>query len=335
MKRFASLLLAAVLALGALAGCGSKPEDVYRNPSAHPRPEELERVTLKLGMLPIVDSLPFWVAEAEGYFESQNLDVELITFKSANERDAALMSGRIDGMLADLVASATLRDSGTPVQIASLSLGATPDEGPMGILAGKGTGITDLSQLKGKEIAISTNTVMHYVAEQLLLENGFKPEEIKFVNFPSIPVRYESLMEGKINAAILPDPLLSMAEGQGAKLLATDAKAQQNYSQSVIVFTEEALQEKADGIRRLFIAYNQAIVALKLDHNRYVDLLIEKAKLPVLIKAVYHDAMPFSPAQPPREEDVERVVKWLLDKGLLKAEVTYEELVNTSVLPQS
>lgn len=37
--------------------------------------------------------------------------------------------------------------------------------------------------------------------------------------------------------------------------------------------------------------------------------------------------VPFSPAQAPKKEDVERVVKWLLDKQVIKTQVTYADLV--------
>lgn len=332
MKRMLSLMLSLTLAAGLLAGCGQqKPTNTYKDqaPAAPPAAP----VTLKIGQLPIVDGLPFWVAEQKKYYKEAGVNVELVTFKSANERDAAILGGQVDGMLADLVASTTLVASGSKVQVASLSLGATKAEGPMAILAAPGSGITEISQLKGAEIAMSTNSVMHYVLEKLLLENGFKPEEIKTTPIPQIPVRFETLMSGKVKAAILPDPLWSLAAAKGAKVLLNDADAKQNYSQSVIVLTEKALQEKADGVTRMFRAYNRAVYDIQQNPDSFKDLLVEKAGLPKEIKESYK-VVPFSGAQAPKKEDVESVVKWLLDKQVIKSAVTYEQLVNTKVLPR-
>jgi len=54
---------------------------------------------MKIGLLPIVDALPFFVAEEKGYFQAEGLDVEFIQFASALERDGAVQAGEIDGTL--------------------------------------------------------------------------------------------------------------------------------------------------------------------------------------------------------------------------------------------
>lgn len=330
MKRTLTMLLSAVLALGVLAGCGAKPKDVYQNPK--PGAEAPKPVTLKIGQLPIVDGLPFWVAQQKEYYKAMGVNVQLITFKSANDRDAALVAGEIDGMLADPVATTTLAASGTKVQIASLGLGANMQEGPMSILAAPKSGVKEITELKGQEIAISTNSIMHFVAEQLLLDAGFTPDEIKFTNIAQIPVRYEALMSGQVKAAILPDPLLSLAANSGAPMLVDDTKAKKNYSMSVIVFTEKALTEKLDGVKRFFNAYNLAVLDIKKDPNAFKELLVTNARLPKEIKEKYQ-VVPFSFAQAPNQEDLMRIVQWLADKKIIAAPLTYDQLVNKAALP--
>jgi NitT/TauT family transport system substrate-binding protein len=337
MKRISAPILLLLFTLSLIAGCGTVPETVYQKESpagaGSAAPKKLPK--LKFGQLPIVDGLPFWVAEQKGYFKEQGVDVEFINFASANERDAAMIGGQVDGMLADLVASASLLGSGSKIQIASLSLGATQAEGPMAILAAPNSGITEVAQLKNQEIAVSLNSVMHFALEKMLLDAGLKPEEIKLISIPQIPLRFETLMSGKVKAAILPDPLFSLAAANGAKMLANDADAKQNYSQSVIVFAEKALTdpEKLEAVKELFVAYNRAVADIKGDPNGFKDLLVEKARLPQAIKEAYQ-VVPFSPAQAPKQEDVERVVAWLLEKKVLKAPVTYEALINSAALPR-
>lgn len=330
MRQTLSKVVATVLAVGLLAGCGTKPTTPA--PAGNTNTDKAP-VTLKIGQLPLIDGLPFWVADQKGYYKAEGVNVELVTFKSANERDAAIMSGAIDGMLADLIASSTLVGSGTKVQVTSLALGATQQEGPIAIVAAPNSGLTDLTQLKGQEIGISTNSMMHLVADKLLEEKGVKPSDVTYTNIPNIPVRFEALMSGKLKSAVLPDPLLSLAIAKGAKLLASDVDAKVNLTQSVIDFTSKSIQEKGDGITRFFRAYNHAVADIKADPNSFKDVLVKQANLPKDIVDSYQ-VVPFSPAQAPKQEDVERVVQWLTDKQILKAKVTYQDLVNTTVLPK-
>ncbi|MCK5836350.1 MAG: hypothetical protein KAH09_03705, partial [Desulfobacula sp.] len=49
--------------------------------------------TFRMGILPVIDTLPLQVGVTEGYFEAENLDVKLVSFSSAMERNTAMHSG--------------------------------------------------------------------------------------------------------------------------------------------------------------------------------------------------------------------------------------------------
>ncbi|MFO7172197.1 MAG: MetQ/NlpA family ABC transporter substrate-binding protein [Bacillota bacterium] len=336
------IAVAALLTLTTLlAGCGRGPagqdgaggkEAPQAGATGAGSGESRPGAKLRVGMLPIVDGLPFWVAEAQGYFREAGVEVELVNFRSADERDVALTAGQIDGAIADTVAATTLVASGARVKVISLSLGANPREGRFLILASPRSQAQTLEDLKGVPIAISNNSIIHYVTEKLLEEAGFRPEEIQTTSIPQIPTRFEMLMSGQVEAACLPDPLAYLAEVQGAKVLADDSKIGRNLSQSVILFTEKALAEKGDAVRTMLTAYNRAVADIAADPNRFRPLLVEKARLPEPIRDTY-PVDPFSPAQLPTREQLEPVSAWLVAKGVIEAPVAYEDLVDGRFLP--
>ena len=123
LKAFKFSLLAFLLTF-VLAGCMQQQ-----------KADKQEQVKIKMGILPIVDTLPLIVAEEKGYFKQAGVDVELVTFPSAVERDSALQAKAIDGSLGDLLAAASLYNGGFPVQVVSLSLGETGHEGRFAILS--------------------------------------------------------------------------------------------------------------------------------------------------------------------------------------------------------
>jgi len=309
------LLLAAMV-----AGCGADRE---------------KAPVIKLGLLPIVDNLPFWVAEQEGFFAAEGIQVELVSFESAMERDAALTAGQIDGALGDVLALAALNSGGTKARAVSIGQGVTPEEGRFALLSAPNSGITSPEQLKGVEIAMSLNSIIEYVADQLLANEGFKPEEIKKVAILKIPQRVEALLNGTVQAAVLPDPLAALAQLKGANLVLDDTG--DNITQTVIFFRDKTLTQNHDDVVRVMRAYAAAVEQIQADPDKYNGILAEKARVPAeVLQAGDRTGMTigFSAPVVPREEDINRVLDWMSQRGLLSKAVSYEDLVDRTILNQ-
>ncbi|RMF29132.1 MAG: hypothetical protein D6759_14510, partial [Chloroflexi bacterium] len=87
MRRHTVVLSLFLVLAVVLTACGGRSQDTR----------------LRMGLLPILDVLPFHIADQKGYFEEQGIQVELVPVKSAQERDALMQAGEIDGMLTDLI----------------------------------------------------------------------------------------------------------------------------------------------------------------------------------------------------------------------------------------
>lgn len=283
--------------------------------------------TIKLGMLPIEDNLPFFVAQNDGLFNKLGLKIELISFNSARERDIALEAGEIDGELADLVAVALIKKGGTKVKIVSLGLGVNPLEGRFVILAAPSSNITKPAQLANLPIAVSQHTIIHYLAEGMLAETGIPLSSVKLQNIPDLQVRLETLLAGtNVQVALLPDPLATLAESSGAHPIIDDTKLQVNLSQTVILFREETLEKKGTSVRKILQAYNEAAVYLNEKPAKYQDLIISKARIPKPLESTYKIPH-FSKLSLPTPDMITRVMTWMVSKGLLAKPYSYEEIV--------
>jgi len=248
-----------------------------------------------------------------------------VFFPSALERDVALQAGKIDGCINDMVGSPLLKTQGQEISIVSIILGATPQEGPFAILSSPDSGIKKAEDLKNVPIGVSSNTIIDYVTDRLLKEAGLKDEEIKKTEIRSIPLRFQMLMEGKIKAATLPDPLLSLARVQGAHLIVDDTKT--NISQSVLIFKNDIIEKRGELLKKFAIAYNKAVELINGNPEQWRVLLVEKARLPDPIKTSYQ-VPAFPKIQLPTKADTERVLQWMKEKGLLDRPVTYENLMS-------
>lgn len=327
LSRHKSLVLAitAVLLAAILAGCGSKAAAPATAPASADKPTSpAPTVKVKLGLLPIIDSLPFFVAQDKGYFKEAGLDVELMPTASATERDQAFIAGAIDGGVSDSVGAALLINGGGDAKIISLSLGATPQEGRFALLLSPTSKITRPEQLKGMAIGISSNSVIEWATEQMLVAQGLKPGDIKYSEVPKIPVRMQMLASGQLEAATLPDPLATLAEKQGARVLLDDSKGK-NLTQSVIILRGKLIAENPDAVKKLLAAYAKAVSDINADHATYRRFMVDKKLLPEPLKDSYEYA-DFPLPQLPKDADFTPVLEWLKGKKLVKDDLTLDKM---------
>lgn len=284
---------------------------------------------VKIGVLPIEDNLPFYVAEKDGLYAQAGVKVELVSFASALERDTALQAGQIDGEVADMVAVALLKKIGTDVKIASIGLGATPKEGRFAILSSPKSTIKGVADLKGATLGISQNSIIDYVSDKMLIDKGVQLNTVKKISIPKMPVRVDMLLSDQINAACLPDPLAALAQKKGAHLIVDDTY--RNISQTVFVFRTKSIQENPEGIKAAVRVYGSAGQALTKNPDQYRTLFLEKAQIPSELKESYKTPT-FSKLQLPTDEEISSVMKWMVDKKLISKAYSYQELVDTSLL---
>ncbi|WP_088186788.1 MetQ/NlpA family ABC transporter substrate-binding protein [Desulfosporosinus sp. FKA] len=308
-----------------VSGCGTAASSTTKQPSAK------ASTPIKIGVLPIEDNLPFYVAEKDGLFAKEGVQVQLVSFSSAVERDTALQAGQIDGEVADLVAVALLKKIGTDVKIATIGLGATPQEGRFAILSSPKSNIRDLQGLKGATLGISENSIIDYVSDQMLKDKSVQLSDVKKMSIPKMPVRLDMLLSDQINAACLPDPLASLAQAKGAHLIADDTY--RNISQTVLLFRTKSIQDNPEGIKAAVRVYGLAGQALSSHPEQYRSLFLEKAQVPAAIQQSYKTPT-FSKLQLPTPEEIDSVMKWMEDKKLIPQAYSYNDLVDKNLVPK-
>ena len=294
--------------------------------------QEAKDTNLKMGLLPILDTIPFYVAEQKGFFEEEGINVELVPVKSAQERDALMQAGEIDGMLNDLISTGLFNRDDAQIKIVATARRSYPESPQFRVLAAPDGGITSTSDLAGVPIGISQNTVIEYITDRLLEAEGLSSDQIEIVEVSAIPVRFEQLMAGQIAAATLPDPLAQGAMAGGAELVVDDSQYTE-YSQSVLSFSTAAIESKPNTIKKFLKAWNQAVGDMNSNPGQFSDLLIEQGRVPESIQGSYQ-MPPFPAGEVPSQAEWQDVVDWLLEKELIDQPINYEDSVLTGFTGQ-
>lgn len=336
------IALAALIALlvPGMAACGpaatpapAEQAPVEPAPPTGPAaPDEAEAAgPLRVALLPILDSLPYYVAEEQGYFAEAGVEVVAVPVGSALERDQLMQAGEIDGMLNEMHSSAVFNRDGVQVQVVMSARKATADGPLFRVLAAPRQNITIPGDLAGIPIGIAENTIIQYVTERLLEAEGLAADEIVGQSVPAIPERFQLLMEGQLLAATLPDPLAQSAIEQGAVLIIDDS-AYPEVAVSVLTFSLEAVEGKPEAIRRFLAAWDRAAGDINADPEAFRALLLEKVNVPPNVQDTY-TIPPFPRAEVPTPAQWEDVVMWLKGKGLVESDLPYGESVTTGFLP--
>ena len=297
-----------ILTLALAAGCGNSNDKTQK---------DLQPITI--GLMPDTDSLPFIIAKEKGYFAEEGIEVNIQQYKSAMDRDSALQSGNLDGAVSDMLAVAFAKAGGFDVKVTSFT------DGSYKLIASKDAGINNVKALAGKDVAVSRNTIIEYVTDQILAKEGMGSESINKVIIPQIPTRLEMLQNGKLAAATLPEPMASIAVSNGCTYVTGSDEL--GINPGVIMFTAKTVDNKTAEIAAMYRAYNKAVDYLNnTSRDEYIDLVVEKGGFPPAAKEAlklpeYHKAAL------PKESDVTDCIKWLNNKGLVKEHFSYQDIV--------
>ena len=294
-----------------LSACGANGED--------------EKV--KIGLLRIDDSIPFFVAEQEGLFEELGVEVELVSFSSSSDQSLAMEAGELDLAMNDMIVQCLMKKNGTDTKAVALAYGAVPEEGRFLVVAAPNSGVNTPQDLIGKNVGISTNTMMDFLFENFEDIYGLDSKEINKVNMPNLSLRLEAVLSGSdLQAAILPDPLAAYAVEKGCSVVIDDTALGVNLSQSVVLATDEFISANEDELEKVLAAYDQAKELLNENPEKYRSLCLEIANVPDELTASYPYPSYTTNVLPDREY-VERVVEWLDSRDLISETYTYEDLV--------
>ncbi|MDL2271746.1 MetQ/NlpA family ABC transporter substrate-binding protein [Desulfovibrio sp. OttesenSCG-928-I05] len=311
------LALICCLALTACSNDAPTPQSAAQPASGTAAPNATQdsagnlALSLRLGVMPSMDYLPLAVALREGYCAEEKLTLELVKFYSANDRDAALQSGSIDGAVIDLTGALLQKAGGFDVKLTSRC------NAPFYVVAGQKSGITAPEQMKGTKLAVSRNTVIDYLLDRALAAANLTPDDVEKVEINKIPLRFEMLQSGDIDITGLPDPLALMASRAGNAVLATNRTL--GFDVTGIVFRQEALNASGEAVRAMYRAYNRGAAYLRDNPVATVhDILTTEMGYPEALLS-FATIPGYDEATAPRDEDMRAVSAWLEERGLIPA----------------
>lgn len=281
--------------------------------------------TIRFGILPVLDTLPLQVAVHDRLFAANGLNVELISFASALERDTAMQAGQLDGYFGDLIATFLLVSHGVPMRIALTSYRTVPGMPMFGICTSPAQKDATLNDLKGVKIGYSKSTIMEYLLDRISGSQSIPADHFERVEVKKIPIRLQMLLGGQLGAAILPEPLLSLVSLKGGKTLVTA----ENLDMPLTVLCLHEKYFKADGkLYHAFTkAYAEAVRRLAKHLEQYRELMVRTCRIPPRLAPEY-PIYPYPAPALPSEKDIMDVQQWMIAHNMLKSEISADRVLS-------
>jgi NitT/TauT family transport system substrate-binding protein len=173
-----------------------------------------------IATLPLEPAALAFYAHHRGYFRQQGLDAKLLVLSEPAQLVAALLSGDATVSGFNVGGAAILKSRDAPVHVVAAGAVYTRAAPNTAVVAARGEAIARARDLIGKRIGIdAANTIAHVGLLKWLKGNGVSASEVRFVELP-FPQMLGPLGRGTIDAAILPEPYVTLALRRGAKRVA-------------------------------------------------------------------------------------------------------------------
>jgi NitT/TauT family transport system substrate-binding protein len=172
---------------------------------------------IRLGLLPFSESLGAVIAERQGFFQAEGLEVEVTKFASGALAVPVLQAGRIDIALSSTVSTLQALEQGLDAIVLAPSavVRSSPPDTTTALIVLKGA-VGTLKDLEGKRVAVNViNSTAWLHAVAALEKHGVDHSKVRFLEVP-FPQMNDPLLNGQIDAVVQVEPFRSalMATGK-------------------------------------------------------------------------------------------------------------------------
>lgn len=316
------VLVLAAVSVGLLAGCGSSDDDTATSGTAAASAKK----SLKLVVPPHAGAAPVFIAEKEGYFTDEGLEVSIEPPASPSATFPALATGEIDALSVSIQSGATVVANGQPFKlIAQQAVGAPNYTGVVSNQPDIKTG----ADLEGKKVGVQVEgAACDLGAKAVMKSQGVDPTKITWVELPR--ESHGAAMErGDIDAVCAAEPMITqLKQEQPGTHLVVDSLTGP-YDKILLdgyYMRDDFVEENPETVAAFRRALAKGMKVAQADEAQLRATIVEMTGLPPeLVKEM---ALPSWGAQVEADPaEVQRVIDSMQEEGALPKPLKADELV--------
>lgn len=300
------LLLATILLI---AGCGQSYEETKRLTKAQRlKLWREDSAAFKIAVMPTLDCLPVFIAKDHQMFDTV-VDIRLKKFSAQMDCDTALMRGRVEGAISDLVRTERMIQQGTPLKYVAAT------NAYWLLISNRQLRMSNLKHLDDRMLAMTRYSVTDLLGDLAVDSAKLKTERVFRVQINDVNIRLKMLENNEMDAMLLTEPQATQALLGKHKVLLDTRKL--DMQMGVFAFRTKGLDDK-NRRRQMDVflkGYNEACDSL--NHYgvlHYSDVIRKHYQISENAVKKLPDSLKFQHAAAPRQKDVEQAQKWLSKK---------------------
>ena len=305
MRKFFWIIATIVL----LSGCGQSYEETKRlSREQRLRLAREDSAALKVAVMPTLDCLPIFIAKDHQMFDTA-VDIRLKRFTAQMDCDTALMRGRVEGSISDIVRAERMIKQGTSLKYVAAT------NAYWLLVTNHHQRITQLKHLDDKMLAMTRYSVTDLMGDLAVDSAKLKPERVFRIQVNDVNIRLKMLENNEMDAMLLTEPQATQALLQKHKVILDSRK--EDIQMGVIVFRTKGMdhpnrQKQMDVFLK---GYNEACDSINnYGVRHYRDVIRKYYHVSEQALKALPDSLKFEHAIAPRQKDIERAQQWLSKK---------------------
>ena len=230
------------------------------------QPLEKKKITIAVGGKSLFYYLPLTIAERQGYFKDEGLDVEIPDFAGGAKALQALVGGS-----ADLVSGAfehTINMQAKKQPIKAVVLQANFSSIALVMPKDKAAKYKSAKNLKGLKIGVTApGSSTNMFVNNLLAKDGLKPTDVSIIGSGAGAGAVAAMEKGEIDAMSNLDPVTSQLESTGKYVAVADSRTERgmkelyggDYLASCLYATDEFIKKNPNTTQAVVNAMVRAL----------------------------------------------------------------------------
>jgi ABC-type nitrate/sulfonate/bicarbonate transport system substrate-binding protein len=303
-----------------------------------PTPTPLPMVTVRFAYPSASTWLaPVVVADEEGYFAEQGIEIEWVHYPSAGASLPVMAQGQLDAGVATVqpgIHNAVIR--GMPIKYVASMSDKRPEACAVEAMVVRkdlydSGEVRTVADWRGKRVAVVQEySPIHYSLVRVLESAGLTEDDIRLIVMP-VPDTIAALKSGDVDVAFAPEPLLTLAQDLGLAVPLVNLN-EWNEDGSFIMFGPTLLEKDRELGKRFMVAYLKGARQFAEGKTpRNVEILAKFADIEK--ELVERQCWPIQ--GPNGTMDLGKTLEmqdWFFERGVQDQKATAEQLMDASFL---